>query len=146
MEYTVVKPLHKTTEFFLIRASGGDNVDSAIESFLRSGGDRVDGVRIENVEECESREVALNCIAESRNNEKDCFIFVDDIRFEGDWLSSLKSAEHGGDIVGFSMVDPKTARLQDFGYDFNSLDGRLTYRGKHKHSDPETLTLVGSRE
>lgn len=141
-----MKSMQMTTEFFLIRALGDDNVDSAIESLLRCGGDRFDGVKINVVEECETREVTLNRIAELRDTDKDCFIFVDDIRFEGDWWTALESAEVDGDIVGFSMVDPKNRRLQDFGYDFILLDGRLTYRGLHKHSDPKKLNLPACRQ
>jgi len=138
--------MNRTTEFFLIRALGGDNVDETIESFLRWGGDRLHRVKINIVDECETREVTLNKIAELRDKAKDCLIFVDDIRFEGDWWSALESAEVDADIVGFSMVDPKTGKLQDFGYDFILLDGRLTYRGLHKHSDPKKLNLPDCRQ
>ena len=141
-----MKTLQGTTEFFLIRALGGDNVDVAIESFRRTGGDRLRECKINVVDEDESRESTLNKIASQRDRQKHCFVFVDDIRFEGDWLSALEHGELNGDIVGFSMVDPKSGYLQDFGYDFVSLDSRLTYRGLHKHADPSELNLEASRE
>ena len=93
------------------------------------------------INEMSSREKTLNTILEIRNNNKDLFIVADDIVFLDGWYEGLINNYKNGNIIGFSMIDAQSGLLQDFGYDFVSVDDELSYRGLYKHKELKELDL-----
>ena len=135
-----------STDVFMIRALPPPSAAESLASFFGTAKGEWSIDQITVVDELGSREATLNAILARRNRDRDLFVFVDDIRFTPHWLEDLSPARNFGDVVGFSMVDPQTGRLQDFGYDFVEIDGVLTYRGLFKHSRPEDVQCLGYRE
>ena len=134
------------TEYFMIKALPDPNESDCLDSFLSTVNFCIGREEVKIVEELGSREETLNKILQLRNTACDLFVFVDDIRFNDGWLESLREIRLKSDIVGFSMVDPKTGLLQDFGYDFVKIDNDISYMGLYKHVDPSTLELASCRE
>lgn len=131
-------------QFFMIRALPEPNAQECLNSFCESTDFNYSDVKI--IDEMEMRENTLNYILKVREKDRDLFVFVDDIRFKHGWWRALNDATGDGHIVGFSMTDAKTGLLQDFGYDFITIDHQVTYRGLHKHCTPESLDLPSHRE
>ncbi len=121
-------------EPFLIESLGGEYKRKTIESFLSTIGlNNNYAHEINIIQEESSREATLNKILLSRNKNKDLLIFVDDIEFKKNWYSNLFKYKDNGDIIGFSMLKPDNKTIQDFGYDFASIDGNITYKGMYKN-------------
>mgnify|MGYP001773823985 CR=1 FL=1 len=136
--------LETSTQFFMIRALPEPNAQECLITFYESIDFNCGEIKI--VDEKETREETLNHILKARDKDRNLFIFVDDIRFKPGWWQALSNASEDGDIVGFSMIDPQTGLLQDFGYDFVTIDNQLTYRGLHKHCSPNSVNFPKSRE
>ena len=121
-------------ETFLIQSLGGKYTRKTIESFLISTGFKNNYQKEINIfKEESSRESTLNKILLSRKKNLDLLIFVDDIEFRENWYENLNKYKDKGDIIGFSMLKPDKKTIQDFGYDFASIDGNITYKGMHKN-------------
>ena len=119
------------TQFFMIEALGGDFKKKSLSSFSETFSDlKIDEISI--VKEKNSREETLNLILQSRNINKDIFIFVDDIVFLDGWSESLAKNAQEGLIVGFSMLQPDGKTVQDFGYDLIKIDENLSSLGLYK--------------
>ena len=95
------------TEYFMIAALGEVHTERTIKSFLNSSNGYIRREEITIINEEERREHTLNKILKLRDRTKDCFIFVNDLIFEGSWLNDLGNISGLGDIVGFSMLEPK---------------------------------------
>lgn len=128
-------------ELFFIKSLPDDHLERCLQTLLQTAGDKLLASEYWVVAEKESREQTLNWIIEKRNSAQDTLIIADDIRFRPGWFQALENNYNQGDIIGFSMIDARTGKLQDFGYDFVDLDGKLTYRGLYKHEDPHSLCL-----
>ena len=133
-------------EYFMIKALPDPNESECLDSFALTIGENVARSEIKVVKELSCREETLNKILTLKDKDTDLFFFVDDIRFKDGWWESLQETKLNADIVGFSMVSPKTGLLQDFGYDFVKIDGELSYRGLYKHLDPDFLDLAPFRD
>ena len=133
-------------QFFMIRALPDPNAKECLSTFYGTIGFDISENEIKIIDEKETREETLNYILTVRDKARDLFVFVDDIRFRQGWWQALNEASLVGDIVGFSMIDPKTGLLQDFGYDFVTIDSNLTYQGLYKHCDPDSVKFPRHRE
>ena len=138
--------LNAKTQFFMIRALPDPNAKESLSTFYGTVGCDMSENEIHIIDEKETREDTLNHIFTVRDRELDLFVFVDDIRFRPGWWQALNKASEVGDIVGFSMIDANTGLLQDFGYDFVTIDSHLTYQGLYKHCDPSSIKLPRHRE
>lgn len=133
------------TEYFLIKTTlGAPNKDTE-DSFFRTI-PSTKRIKVKTIIENDCREATLNQILKLRNPEKNLFIFVDDIIFRRGWFESLEQHVARELIIGFSMLHPHTNKLQDFGYDFITIDGQLSVEGLHKNQDIGSLSLLNSRE
>ncbi len=132
--------------FYLINAQSSQDVERTLNSFYKTT--RMSGkhLHVNVVEEKRTREYTLNHILENHPDTRDLLIFVDDIIFTEKWLQSLANNYENGDIIGFAMVHPESKKLQDFGYDFVTLNNHLTYEGKYKGRDSSTIDLEAWRE
>tara|TARA_B100000886_G_scaffold36515_2_gene22729 strand:- start:5410 stop:6477 length:1068 start_codon:yes stop_codon:yes gene_type:complete len=134
-------------ETFLIQSLGGRYTRKTIESFLISTGFKNNYEKeINIIKEESSRESTLNKILLSRKRNLDLLIFVDDIEFRENWYDNLNKYRDKGDIIGFSMLKPDKKTIQDFGYDFASIDGNITYKGMHKNKLLSEIKRVPYRE
>lgn len=138
--------LNMEPQFFMINALTELNSKECLSSFFQTSGLNLRHDDIHIVKERETREITLNHILNIRDTSRDLFVFVDDIRFKEGWWQALQEATEVGDIIGFSMTDPRTQLLQDFGYDIVKIDSQLTYQGLYKHYDPNSLNLPPYRE
>lgn len=133
-------------QIYIIRSLPDPHAKQCIESLLKTSGGNINANDISVIDEDSTREDTLNQILSQHNQPDDLFIVADDIRFHSGWFEVLQSNLGNGDIIGFSMVNPQTGLLQDFGYDFIDIDGKLSYRGLHKHEHPDSVTLPQFRE
>jgi hypothetical protein len=122
-------------EIYFIQTLPDEYLNNSLQSFQDTVGENWDLGMIEVIQELDTREVTLNEIISRRDKHRDLLVVADDIVFLGGWYEALNENYDKGDIIGFSMIDAKTGLLQDFGYDFITLDGGLSYRGLYKH-DP----------
>lgn len=138
---------NKIFETFLIQSLGGEYTRKTIKSFLISTGFQNNYKKdINIIKEESSRESTLNKILLSRNKNLDLLIFVDDIEFRENWYKNLNKYKVKGDIIGFSMLKPDKKTIQDFGYDFASIDGNITYKGMHKNELINKVKIEPYRE
>jgi hypothetical protein len=135
--------MNNQTEFdiFIIKTLPDEFLIKCKKSLKETSKGKITNNQIQIISEKESREITLNTILEIRDNEKDLFIVADDIVFLDGWYESLKDNYENGGIIGFSMIDAQSELLQDFGYDFVTIDGELSYRGLYKHKELPELNL-----
>ena len=139
--------MNNQTEFdiFIIKTLPDEYLIKCKKSLKETSKGKITNNQIHLISEKESREITLNTILKKRDNEKDLFIVADDIVFLDGWYESLKDNYENGGIIGFSMIDAQSELLQDFGYDFVTIDGELSYRGLYKHKELTGLNLPSFR-
>lgn len=139
--------MNNQTEFdiFIIKTLPDEYLIKCKKSLKETSNGKITNNQIHIISEKESREITLNTILEKRDNVKDLFIVADDIVFLDGWFESLKDNYENGGIIGFSMIDAQSELLQDFGYDFVTIDGELSYRGLYKHKELTGLNLPSFR-
>ena len=115
----------------------------SIESFHSTIPSSLD-FEIKIINEKSQREETLNYIL-SINNGTDFLVVADDIIFIKGWFESLSNNLSKGDIIGFSTFFPNSKIIQNYGYDFIEVDGKLTYRGLYKNKNLNEVKLNGSR-
>jgi hypothetical protein len=133
-------------DIFIIKTLPDEYFNRCKDSLIETSGGMIANDQITMIREKSSRERTLNAILKQRENSKDLFIVADDIIFLSGWYESLINNYNEGNIIGFSMIDAQSGLLQDFGYDFVSIDGELSYRGLYKHKELKELYLSEFRE
>ena len=132
------------TEIFMIEALGGVYKKKSLKSFSNTF-KQFNLKNIKFIKEKKTREETLNAILKKRDKNMSLFIFVDDIIFLPGWHRSLQEKINNNFIIGFSMLNPKGRTIQDFGYDFIKLDGKITYKGLHKGEIISKIKLPSHR-
>jgi hypothetical protein len=103
-------------------------LNKTLESFYTTLKDiDIKNFNISIVDELETREDTLNKILGMRDKNNDLLIIADDIVFTDNWYENLITNLPYGDIVGFSMINPKKNILHNNGFDFIKIDDKLTY-------------------
>ena len=133
--------MHPNIELFFIKTLPDEYLERTLETLKSTDINKSFVKDYTIVEELDTREQTLNNIIKIRNKKKDTLIIADDILFRDGWLEALEKSYQNGDIIGFSMIDAKKSLLQDFGYDFIKIDGKLSYRGLYKHEPLDILSL-----
>ena len=132
------------TEIFMIEALGGVYKKKSLKSFSNTfKQSKLKNIKF--IKEKKTREETLNSILKKRDKNMSLFIFVDDIIFLPGWHKSLQEKINNNFIIGFSMLNPKGRIIQDFGYDFIKLDGKITYKGLHKGEIISKIKLPSHR-
>lgn len=131
-------------EIYIIKSLPNEYIEKTINSIKLNR--KFINASIKIIDELETRETTLNEIMSIRDPSKDLFVVADDIIFIDGWLEALDRNYSNGDIIGFSMLDSKSGKLQDYGYDFILSDHGLSYRGMYKHSDPNNVDMEEYRE
>ncbi len=116
-------------DLFFVKTLNIDYLNKTLKSFY----DTVDAVDTKDfdihiVNELATREETLNYILTKRDINNDLLIIADDIILTKNWYKSLKENLNNGDIIGFSMINPKKNKLHNSGFDFIKVDNKLTYR------------------
>ena len=140
------KMLNNEFEIFIIRTLPEAYFEECKKSIINTSNGEIQFSQIQTIIEKDSREKTLNAILEKRDIKKDLLIIADDIIFLNGWYESLANNYTHGDIIGFSMLDAQSDLLQDFGYDFVSVNGELSYRGLYKHKELKELNLPEFRK
>jgi len=133
--------MHPNIELFFIKTLPDEYLERTLETLKSTVIDKSFLKDYIVVEELSTREQTLNNIIKIRNKKKDTLIIADDILFRDGWLEALEKSYQNGDIIGFSMIDAKKGLLQDFGYDFIKIDGKLSYQGLYKHESLDNFNL-----
>ena len=102
-------------QIYIIRSLTAPHAQRCIESLLETSAGEINLSDISVIDEDATREDTLNQILTQHNQIDDLFIVADDITFRAGWLEALNANLNNGDIIGFSMVNPITGLLQDFG-------------------------------
>ena len=116
-------------DLFFIKTLNIDYLNKTLKSFYGTV-DAIDAkdFNIHIVNELDAREETLNYILTKRDIDNDLLIIADDIILTKSWYKSLKENLNNGDIIGFSMINPKKNKLHNSGFDFIKVDNKLTYR------------------
>ena len=133
--------MHPNIELFFIKTLPDEYLERTLETLKSTDIDKSFVKDYTIIEELDVREQTLNNIIKNRNKKKDTLIVVDDILFRDGWLEALEKSYKYGDIIGFSMIDAKKGLLQDFGYDFIQIDGKLSYQGLYKNESLDNFNL-----
>jgi hypothetical protein len=133
-------------DIFIIKTLPDGYFNKCKKSLIETSGGMIKSDQICMIIEKDSREKTLNTILEKRDIQRDLFIVADDIIFLNGWYESFVNNYIYGDIIGFSMIDAQTGLLQDFGYDFVSVNGDLSYRGLYKHKELKELNFPEFRK
>jgi hypothetical protein len=133
--------MHPNIELFFIKTLPDEYLERTLETLKSTDINKSFVKDYTIVEELDTREQTLNNIIKIRNKKKDTLIIADDILFRDGWLEALEKSYQNGDIIGFSMIDAKKGLLQDFGYDFIQIDGKLSYQGLHKYESLDNFSL-----
>lgn len=136
----------KSFEIFIIKTLPDEYVETLISCLNSERLINIDIPVPKIIEELSTREHTLNKILSLRHTGKDLLIIADDIILTEGWFESLKANYSYGDIIGFSMIDANSGLLQNYGYDFISLDGQLSYKGKFNGDNPSKLDSKEYRE
>ena len=133
--------MHPNIELFFIKTLPDEYLERTLETLKSTDINKSFVKDYTIVKELDTREQTLNNIIKIRNKKKDTLIIADDILFRDGWLEALEKSYQNGDIIGFSMIDAKKGLLQDFGYDFIQIDGKLSYQGLHKYESLDNFSL-----
>ena len=98
------------------------------------------------VEELNQREETLNHILTLNKHKRDILIIADDIEFIEGWFESLQLNYLKGDIIGFSTLFPNSEIVQDYGYDFVTINNKLSYKGLFKNENLNKVNIDKVRE
>lgn len=128
---------------YFIKSLNDSYLTKCIESFQSTVPSSIN-FEIKIVEEKSQREETLNYIL-SINNGTSFLVVADDIFFVKGWFESLCKNLSKGDIIGFSTFFPNSKIIQNHGYDFIEVDGKLTYQGLYKNKNLNEVKLNGSR-
>jgi len=128
---------------YFIKSLDDSYLKRSLESFHNTVPSRSD-FEIIIVEEKNQREETLNYIL-SINEGTDFLVVADDIVFINGWFESLCKNFNKGDIIGFSTFFPDSKIIQNYGYDFIEIDGKLTYQGLFKNENFNDVILNGPR-
>lgn len=117
-------------DLFFIKTLNIDYLNKTLKSFYET----VNIINIKKyfniyiINELDTREETLNHILTKRDINNDLLIVADDIILTKHWYEHLKENLNKGDIIGFSMINPKKNKLHNSGFDFIKVNGKLTYR------------------
>ena len=132
-------------EIFITKAIDTNYICKTIESLYETVPESFhDQISFQIISEKLCHEDTLNEVL--KRSSKDVLIVADDIIFKSGWLQALEKNLGNGDIIGFSMLKPNTETLLDFGYDFVSIDGELSYQSEYKGMDVTNVKLATFRE
>jgi hypothetical protein len=133
-------------DIFFIKTLADEYLQRTLESFEATLGSAWSSIPHKIVKELSSREETLNKILSLRDPQRDLFIIADDIIFKAGWYDHLQRNINRGEIFGFTMVNPATGLLQNFGFDFVRIDGSLSYRGFQRDMKPDDMGSEDYRE
>jgi hypothetical protein len=133
-------------DIFFIQTLPEEYLERCIRSFNETVDSTWSASQLHVIQELATRETTLNEIISKRDGNRDLFIVADDIVFLKGWHESLIENYNNGDIIGFSMIDAMNGLLQDYGYDFITIDGDISYRGLYKYLDVTKVNLPSYRQ
>lgn len=119
-------------------------MEKTLRSIYESIPDNID-YTVSIVKEHSTREDTLNYIFELED-ENDVLVVADDIVFIDSWWEDLKSNYAKGGIFGFTTLNPGSNIIQDYGYDFVTIDGELSYEAFLKNISFENSGIRCSRK
>jgi len=97
------------------------------------------------VREQEFRERTLNKAISIIGTYDDILFVGDDIEFTPGWYEALMFNYDKADILGMSMLYPRSSKVQDCGYDLVQVDNRITLEAKDRGVSKEDVKAFGSR-
>jgi len=91
------------------------------------------------------REQTLNKALKVVGTDKDVLILGDDILLTQGWFEILMTYYSEADILGMSMLYPKTTKIQDRGYDLVQIDDQVTVEAADRGKDKQEVSHFGFR-
>jgi GT2 family glycosyltransferase len=119
-------------------------VQECIDTFYKTAPDINCNLHV--IREQATREDTLNLGMEIVGIDDDILFTADDIEFTNGWYQALKQYYNMGEIIGFSMLYPKTDTIQDRGYDLVKVDSRVVLEPKDRGMREEEVKPFGFRE
>jgi hypothetical protein len=91
------------------------------------------------------REKTLNAALAMAGISDDVLFVGDDIEFTPGWYEALQANYEKADILGMSMLYPRTTKVQDRGYDLVQIEDRITLEAKDRGLSKDEIAAFDTR-
>jgi len=132
--------IFKKINIYFIKSLSDRYIHKTIKSLYNTIPQNIE-VNYTIVEELNQREETLNHILTLNKDKREILIIADDIEFIDGWFESLQSNYSKGDIIGFSTLFPDSDIVQDYGYDFVTINNKLSYKGLFKNENINKVNI-----